>query len=57
MRRRVGLGRAQHPHHVAAGDLLEVGLRIAAPGDGTGTPTVENEAVEEPAAAAEPVTD
>ena len=32
-------------------------LETAAPGDGTGTPTFENEAVEEPAAAAEPVTD
>ena len=32
-------------------------LETAAPGDGTGTPTVKNEAVEEPAAAAEPVTD
>ena len=31
MRSRIVLGRAQHAQHVAAGDLFEVGLGIAAP--------------------------
>src|SRR5688572_18902507 len=33
MRRRVSLRRTQHAHHVAARNLLEVRLRIAAPGE------------------------
>ena len=32
MRRGIGFGRLEHPHHIAAGDLLELRLGIPAPG-------------------------